>query len=119
MIAFRIAAMTGAIVGLTACASAPSGPRPAKLTSMPDASQMTAIKSAVKDAMKRDDLGMDPGRLIDTPRLIVRPKVVEGLTDRVPGTPTNMILMTDGSVCWLQDDRGPMRVDLPEGLTCA
>jgi len=119
MMAFRIAAMTGAIIGMTACASTSSAPRPAKLTSMPDTAQMAAIKSAVKDAMKRDDLDMDPGRLIDTPRLIVRPKVVEGLTDRVPGTPTRMTLMTDGSICWLQDNSGPMRIDLPEGLNCA
>lgn len=108
----------GALLGLSACATT-SGPRPAKLASMPDAAQMNAISTAVRTAMKREDLDMDPGRLVDTSRLIVRPKAIPGLTDRVPGTPTRMTLLTDGTTCWLQVDRGPMRIDLPAGLNCA
>lgn len=110
--------MAGTFIGLSACATM-SGPSPSKLTSMPDATQMKAITAAVKTAMKREDLDMDPGRLIDTSSMIVRPKAVPGLTDRVPGTPTRMTLLTDGTSCWLQEDRGPMRIDLPDGLDCA
>ena len=117
MIAARIAAILGVVVGMTACATTPAS-RPAKLAVEPDAAQMIAIKTAVKAAMKREDLDMDPGRLVDTPSLIVRPKAVPGLTDRVPGTPTRMTLVTDGTMCWLQEDRGEMRIEMPEGISC-
>jgi hypothetical protein len=105
-----------AILAMTACQSVPKA-KAAKLAVTPDDMQVMAIKTAVKSAMGRDDLDMDPGRLSDTSILIVRPVAVPGLTDRVPGTPTRFTLMSTGTSCYLLEAGGGMRVDLPD-MTC-
>ena len=105
-----------AILAMTACQSVPKA-KAAKLAVTPDDTQVMAIKTAVKSAMGRDDLDMDPGRLSDTSILIVRPVAVPGLTDRVPGTPTRFTLMSTGTSCYLLEAGGGMRVDLPD-MTC-
>lgn len=105
-----------AIFGMTACQSVPNA-RAAKLSSAPDASQILAIKSAVHDAMGRSDLDMDPGRLVDTSILNVRPVAVKGLADRVPGTPTQFTLMWSETSCYLLEAGGGMRIDLPQ-ISC-
>lgn len=98
---------------MTACQTVPKA-KASKLASAPDAVQSQAIKSAVHKAMGRSDLDMDPGRLIDTPILIVRPIAVQGLTDRVPGRPTNFTLMGVGERCYLLEEGGGMRIELPD-----
>ena len=108
----RFTALIAGILGLSACQSVPEA-RTAKLAVQPDVSQTTAIKMAVESAMKRSDLDMDPGRLVDTSILIVRPVAIEGLTDRVPGTPKRFTLMTTGESCYLLEAGGGMRIDLP------
>lgn len=105
-----------AISAMSACQSVPKA-KAAKLMSEPTAEQTSAIKAAVKSAMGRSDLDMDPGRLVDTSILRVRPVAVPGLTDRVPGTPTNFTLMSTGTSCYLLEAGGDMRVDLPE-MSC-
>lgn len=102
-----------AILTMTACQSVPKA-KAAKLAVEPDTAQIMAIKTAVKSAMGRSDLDMDPGRLVDTSILRVRPIAVPGLTDRVPGTPTNFTLMSTGTSCYLLEAGGGMRVDLPD-----
>lgn len=115
MIFTRFIAM-GTILALSACQSMPKA-KAAKLAVEPDAQQVQAIKSAVHKAMGRSDLDMDPGRLLETSILIVRPVAVPGLTDRVPGTPTRFTLMSTGTSCYLLEAGGGMRVDLPE-MSC-
>lgn len=105
-----------AVFAMTACQTTPKA-KAAKLAVEPDASQVLAIKTAVKSAMGRSDLDMDPGRLIETSVLRVRPVAVEGLADRVPGTPTNFTLMSTGTSCYLLEAGGGMRVELSD-LTC-
>lgn len=105
-----------AILAMTACQSVPKA-KAAKLAVTPDDTQVMAIKTAVKSAMGRSDLDMDPGRLSDTSILIVRPVAVPGLTDRVPGTPTRFTLMSTGTSCYLLEAGGGMRVELPD-MTC-
>lgn len=104
------------VLVLAACQTTPKA-KAAKLAVAPDASQVLAIKTAVKSAMGRSDLDMDPGRLIDTSILRVRPVAVQGLADRVPGTPTNFTLMSTGTSCYLLEAGGEMRIDLPD-MTC-
>ena len=104
------------ILTLAACQSTPKA-RAAKLAFTPDADQTTAIKTAVKSAMKRSDLDMDPGRLSENSILIVRPVAVQGLADRVPGTPTRFTLMSTGTSCYLLKAGGDMRIDLPN-MSC-
>lgn len=104
------------ILALTACQTTPKA-KAAKLATAPDAEQVLAIKTAVKSAMGRSDLDMDPGRLIDTSILRVRPVAVQGLADRVPGTPTNFTLMSTGTSCYLLEAGGEMRIDLPN-MSC-
>lgn len=105
-----------AILAMTACQSVPKA-KAAKLAVTPDESQVMAIKTAVKSAMGRSDLDMDPGRLSDTSILIVRPVAVPGLTDRVPGVPTRFTLMSTGTACYLLEAGGGMRIDLPN-ISC-
>jgi hypothetical protein len=105
-----------AILSMAACQSTPKA-KAAKLAVMPDASQSLAIKTAVKTAMKRTDLDMDPGRLTENSILIVRPVAVQGLADRVPGTPTRFTLMSTGTSCYLLQAGGEMRIELPN-MTC-
>jgi len=112
----RFTAFVAGMLSLSACQSVPNA-KAAKLAVEPDASQAQAIKSAVQSAMKRSDLDMDPGRLVDTSILIVRPVAIEGLTDRVPGTPTRFTLMTTGESCYLLEAGGGMRIELPK-MTC-
>jgi len=104
------------ILALSACQSVPDA-KTAKLSSAPDTVQSNAIITAVHDAMGRTDLNMDPGRLVDTSILIVRPIAVTGLTDRVPGTPTRFTLMSTGERCYLLEAGGDRRIDLPS-LPC-
>jgi len=104
------------ILTLAACQTAPKA-KAAKLSVMPDADQTLAIKSAVKSAMKRSDLDMDPGRLTENSILIVRPVAVQGLADRVPGTPKRFTLMSTGTSCYLLEAGGDMRIDLPN-MSC-
>ncbi len=101
------------VLALTACQSVPKA-QASKLSSEPDAAQTQAIKLAVHKAMGRSDLAMDPGRLVDTSILRVRPVAVQGLTDRVPGTPTNFTLMSVGGTCFLLEAGGGMRIELPD-----
>lgn len=102
-----------AILAMTACQTVPNA-KAAKLAAAPDASQMLSIKTAVQSAMGRSDLDMDPGRLVETSILRVRPVAVPGLTDRVPGIPTNFTLMTAGTSCYLLEAGGGMRIELPD-----
>ncbi|MEP4053376.1 MAG: hypothetical protein ABJN22_14125 [Litorimonas sp.] len=102
-----------AIFAMTACQTTPKA-KAAKLAIEPDAEQILAIKTAVKSAMGRSDLDMDPGRLVDTSILRVLPVAVEGLADRVPGRPTNFTLMSAGTSCYLLEAGGGMRVELPD-----
>jgi len=104
------------ILTMAACQSTPKA-KVAKLSVMPDEAQTLAIKTAVKSAMKRSDLDMDPGRLVENSVLIVRPVAVEGLADRVPGTPTRFTLMSTGTSCYLLEAGGDMRIDLPN-MSC-
>ena len=104
------------ILTLTACQSVPK-PRVAKLTASPDTAQIQTIETAVKSAMGRTDLDMDPGRLNITPILIVRPVVTEGLVDQVPGRPTRFTLMTLDSSCFLLEAGGGRQIELPD-VTC-
>lgn len=108
----RLSALIAGMLSLSACQSVPEA-KAAKLAVEPDAAKVQAIKTAVEAAMKRNDLDMDPGRLVDTSILIVRPVAVEGLTDRVPGVPTRFTLMTTGESCYLLEAGGGMRIDLP------
>lgn len=105
-----------AALALTACQTVPKA-QATKLVAEPDATQSQAIKQAVFKAMGRSDLDMDPGRLFDTSILIVRPVAVQGLTDRVPGTPTNFTLMGVSGTCYLLEAGGGMRIELPD-VTC-
>lgn len=105
-----------AILTMAACQSTPKA-KAAKLSVMPDASQMMDIKTAVKTAMGRSDLDMDPGRLSENSILIVRPVAVQGLADRVPGTPTRFTLMSTGTTCYLLEAGGEMRIELPN-MSC-
>ena len=105
-----------AILAMAACQSTPKA-KAAKLAVMPDDSQTLAIKTAVKSAMGRSDLTMDPGRLVDTSILRVMPVAVPGLADRVPGRPTNFTLMSTGTSCYLLEAGGEMRIELPD-MTC-
>ena len=105
-----------AILAMTACQSTPKA-RAAKLAVEPDADQTLAIKTAVKSAMGRTDLSMDPGRLVDTSILRVMPVAVPGLADRVPGTPTNFTLMSTGTTCYLLEAGGDKRIELPN-MSC-
>lgn len=102
-----------AILTMAACQTTPKSTA-AKLAVEPDASQTLAIKAAVKSAMKRTDLDMDPGRLTENSILIVRPVAVQGLADRVPGTPTRFTLMSTGTSCYLLEAGGGMRIELPD-----
>ncbi len=111
----RLAALAAAFT-LTACQSVPDA-RASRLSAMPDEVQSKAIMAAVHDAMGRTDLSMDPGRLVDTSILIVRPVAVKGLTDRVPGTPTRFTLMRLEGACYLLEAGGGRRIDLPQ-LSC-
>jgi len=112
----RFSTLIAGILSLSACQSVPNA-KAAKLAVEPDASQVQAIKTAVQSAMKRSDLDMDPGRLVDTSILIVRPVAIEGVTDRVPGTPTRFTLMTTSTSCYLLEAGGGMRIDLPK-MSC-
>ncbi len=112
MILSRIVPLTLAII-VSACQSVPKA-KAAKLSAAPDTVQMSEIRKAVKTAMGRSDLDMDPGRLVETSILIVRPVAVEGLTDRVPGTPTRFTLMSTGTSCYLLEAGGEMRIPLPD-----
>jgi len=111
MIFSRVLPLITALV-IAACQTAPKA-KASKLAFEPDASQSLAIKTAVKTAMGRTDLDMDPGRLSENSILIVRPIAVPGLADRVPGTPTRFTLMSTGTSCYLLEAGGDMRVDLP------
>lgn len=104
------------VLALTACQSVPKA-QASRLSTAPDASQSQAIKLAVHKAMGRSDLDMDPGRLVDTSILIVRPIAVKDLTDRVPGTPTEFTLMRRGEMCYLLEAGGGRRIELPD-LQC-
>lgn len=106
-----------AILAMTSCQTVPEA-KAAKLSETPDEAQSMAIKAAVKSAMGRSDLDMDPGRLSDTSILIVRPVAVPGMTDRVPGVPTRFTLMSTGTSCYLLEAGGGMRIELPD-MTCA
>lgn len=100
------------ILTLSACQTVPKA-RVAKLAFMPDESQTLAITTAVKSAMGRSDLSMDPGRLSENSILIVRPVAVQGLADRVPGRPTRFTLMSSETSCYLLEAGGDMRIELP------
>jgi len=110
---FITLASVASLLVMTACQTVPEA-RATKLSSAPNADESKAISMAVKEAMGRFDLDMDPGRLVDTSILIVRPVAVEGLTDRVPGRPTRFTLMASGERCYLLEAGGGMRIDLPD-----
>ncbi len=105
-----------AVCAMTACQSVPDA-QATKLAVAPDVAQSKAITVAVRKAMGRSDLDMDPGRLIDTSILIVRPIAVSGITDRVPGTPTRFTLMRNADSCYLLEAGGGIRIPLPD-LPC-
>lgn len=116
MILARIAAIASAAALLIGCESVPQA-RASKLASEPNAAQTKAIELAVQKAMGRIDIVMDPGRLVDTSSLRVMPKAIPGITDRIPGTPTEFTLMSTGERCYLLEAGGGMRVELPD-LPC-
>lgn len=108
---FAVAALA-TLGGITGCATS-SEPTPARLVVEPDGAKADMISAAVRKSMGRNDLSFEPARLAYGSELIVRPIAVEGVTDRVPGTPTRLVLMMDKTSCWLS---GPedMRIDLPD-----